>query len=346
MNKIVLIVILCCAMSLAMAKEVPCYGRFINPITDICWRCLFPISLGATELVKSKLPDTKNNSSIICHCHGHLGLSIGFWEPIEVVDVTRVPFCFTSLGGLRVNAPSLEDKQVGGVWLQNDDTLVSQYHLHVYYYPLLAWLNIITDLSCSDEKFELPVWVSEYNPQWNVAKLNKIFNPSFKKIATVKAQKLCQGEALKIKSGHHPIDELYWCAGAQGSMFPLWGQVSNQVSGVQGSLLLVERQQFYQHSRGSAKDSGNSKGKTFCTPESVYFLPKSRYRLQMLYPVAATSRETGCKPFGYPTYHADFTIPQNSSADTSLLGEANIEKPKGGEDFAYLTWRKRNCCGG
>ncbi|WP_234000704.1 TraU family protein, partial [Erythrobacter sp. HI0019] len=32
----------------AMADAGPgrCTGSFVNPITDICWSCLFPISIG------------------------------------------------------------------------------------------------------------------------------------------------------------------------------------------------------------------------------------------------------------------------------------------------------------
>ena len=26
-----------------------CTGSFVNPITDICWSCLFPISIGRLE---------------------------------------------------------------------------------------------------------------------------------------------------------------------------------------------------------------------------------------------------------------------------------------------------------
>ena len=28
-----------------------CTGKFVNPITDICWSCLFPLSIGALDMI-------------------------------------------------------------------------------------------------------------------------------------------------------------------------------------------------------------------------------------------------------------------------------------------------------
>ena len=45
-----------------------CKGQFINPITDVCWECLFPITIGSIELKGSDKPDTKNSKSPVCLC--------------------------------------------------------------------------------------------------------------------------------------------------------------------------------------------------------------------------------------------------------------------------------------
>ena len=45
----------------AFAEGGKCNGRFLNPITDICWSCMFPITIGKTPLIRSsKFKDTKN----------------------------------------------------------------------------------------------------------------------------------------------------------------------------------------------------------------------------------------------------------------------------------------------
>lgn len=78
-----------------------CKGHFVNPITDICWDCLFPLTIGSSEVVKSQYPDTKNPGNPICSCPNKLqllGVTIGYWEPFALVDVTRKPYCMVNLG--------------------------------------------------------------------------------------------------------------------------------------------------------------------------------------------------------------------------------------------------------
>ena len=61
-----------------------CQGRFPNPITDICWSCIMPISLGGGTLASiGGQEDIGNPGSPICSCgvNPTIGLSIGFWEP-------------------------------------------------------------------------------------------------------------------------------------------------------------------------------------------------------------------------------------------------------------------------
>ena len=44
-----------------------CHGQFMNPITDICWECIFPISIGAVA-VSNGQEDIENPASPICIC--------------------------------------------------------------------------------------------------------------------------------------------------------------------------------------------------------------------------------------------------------------------------------------
>ena len=44
----------------AAAGPGRCTGKFVNPITDICWSCLFPISVGGLEIWPSNRPDPDN----------------------------------------------------------------------------------------------------------------------------------------------------------------------------------------------------------------------------------------------------------------------------------------------
>src|SRR3989338_8037499 len=89
------------------ASANQCAGNFINPITDICWSCLFPISIGDATVVSVDNPDTQNPSSPIQTCPAAIGwrfgLAIGYWEPFATTDVTKSPYCLVNLGGVKLN---------------------------------------------------------------------------------------------------------------------------------------------------------------------------------------------------------------------------------------------------
>src|SRR5579871_5383676 len=76
--------------------QANCTGRFVNPITDICWSCLFPITIGGVS-VSTSGEDTPNPQMPVCTCpmpippYQRIGFPISFWEPARLVDVTRTP---------------------------------------------------------------------------------------------------------------------------------------------------------------------------------------------------------------------------------------------------------------
>ena len=45
------------AASTPSASAAVCNGHFVNPITDICWDCLFPLTLGSVPLFSGDEPD-------------------------------------------------------------------------------------------------------------------------------------------------------------------------------------------------------------------------------------------------------------------------------------------------
>src|SRR5438552_16082155 len=101
-----LLLLLYLLFSMTNAHATTCSGRFVNPITDICWSCLFPITIGPVNINKSGREDTHNPTTIPCVCPRAgipvPGVPVGFWEPSRLVDVTRVPFCMANVGGLQL----------------------------------------------------------------------------------------------------------------------------------------------------------------------------------------------------------------------------------------------------
>ncbi|EPL5127100.1 MULTISPECIES: conjugal transfer pilus assembly protein TraU, partial [Klebsiella pneumoniae complex] len=146
-----------------------CEGRFVNPITDVCWRCIFPLSLGSVQVGKGDLPDTSNPGSPLQLCPAppplfvRPGLAIGYWEPMAMTDVSRSPGCMVNLGGFSINLGKTgmgtarkDDKQVNGAF----------YHVHWYKYPLTYWLNIITSAGCLEGGDMDIAYLSEIDPTW------------------------------------------------------------------------------------------------------------------------------------------------------------------------------------
>lgn len=306
--------------------QATCTGRFINPITDICWSCLFPITIGSMPVVTSDNPDTQNPSSPICACGSpipRIGITLGYWEPVRLVDVTRHPYCMVSLGGTIMDlGNSVGTGAVSGTDAGNDESF---YQVHWYIYPVIYWLNLITDAICVETQgFDL-AYMTELDPLWNDDELTFILNPEAVLFANPIAQAACAADCVKASSGL-PFDSLFWCAGCQGSMYPLTGHVQAHVGGAQASTLLIERMTYKLHREGLLWGTMGEQG--LCMAYPMPMMQKSQYRYQMVYPIPTTTSPQGCNPYGRST----------------ALWESGKEYPINGEDFAYLIWRKRNCC--
>ncbi len=305
-----------------------CKGHFVNPITDICWECLLPISIGKVPVVPSSKSDTTNPSSPIEVCPmsvGYrVGLNIGFWEPFALTDVTPTPYCLVNLGGVKL---SISHVGQGGKEVGNPDSTSSFYYVHWYKYPLVYWLQLLTSTACMQTgEFDIG-YLTELDPTWNDSQLTFVLNPEAVLFSSKVAQAACAADAI-ASTTHLPINKLFWCAGSQGGMYPLNGHVFDEKSPVQAALLLSERLDYKLHREAlvwdSVGDSGNIINGPICHEHLTPILPKSRYRYQMTNTVAAAR---DCYPFG----HAVATW------------EAGHNYPSEGNQFGFLIWKKRNC---
>lgn len=329
-HKVVCAGIIWLALGLVPADAALCTGHFANPLTDVCWRCLLPITLGDTRVLKGDQPDTANPSSPICACPStsvglRIGISTGYWEPMALVDVTRHPYCLVNLGGVALTE---HPSSSGEVDSSDPSQGGSFYYVHWYKFPLLYWLNVLTDGLCVEKgDFDI-AYLTELDPTWHDDELTFLMHPEAALFASLPAQAACSADSLASMAGL-PLDHLFWCAGSQGTMYPLNGFVQEHVGGVQASLLLAERMAYKLHREGLLWDSVPENAPALCTQYPSPILPKSRYRYQMVNPIpTAQGGEDGCHAFGHST----------------TLWESLHEYPVKGEDFGYLIWRKRNCC--
>lgn len=315
-------------MSFSTQASAKCNARFLNPMTDVCWDCIFPISVGALEInLGASRPDTPNQAFPLCLCPGfppRIGLSIGLWEPARLVDVANETGCFVNLGfDIDFGLFAAGKTTVSGVGALDSG---SKWHTHYYYYPLLSFIGTGIDALCLETTAFDVAWMSEIDPLWMDAELSLLLNPETLLFANPVAQAACAADCVQASSGSLGNDALFWCDGCSGSLYPVTGDANNHVGGVQASAVVSAKVLSRMHRLGLARRTMSSSAA--CTTSAAPIVPKSQYRRQITRPVAATSGRFAGAPIGASTQFYD----------------SGREFAYGGESFGFLYWRKRNCC--
>jgi hypothetical protein len=112
------------------------------------------------------------------------------------------------------------------------------------------------------------------------------------------------------------------------SLYPLNGNVAAHIGGVQASTLIAQRMTAKMHRELLVWGAAGNRGQCGYYPQPL--MDKRNYKMTMLHPVPQTDKLDGrcCQPYGR----------------TTAIWGAGKEFPYQGEDFAYLIFRKRNCC--
>ena len=319
---------LCCILSAGRlgANPGPCTGNFPNPVKDICWSCIFPVSVGPVE---GGGHDADGLPSIPSPCvcpfpppvMQRVGIRVSYWEPSHIAEVVRTPLCSPFLGGTKLGS-IMAPRGTNDVRGKPESSAF--YHVHYFQAPVLAWVGMILSAAVcwSAPSIDL-LWATELDPTWDDPELANLLNPESVLFANLPAKLACVADVASVAATRFGIDKLFWCSGAQGSLYPLSGQTSKHVSGTGTSLQLVHRILFKMHRQLMAMDV--STPAAMCSPVPQPLLRKNQYKLQMLGPVPLTAFGFGV---GYPEH---------------IWGAAK-SFPVTGEDYTYLVWRKRQCC--
>lgn len=321
----------------AQAQSVLCHGRFPNPITDICWQCIFPISIGGFALGFGQ-EDIENPGSPICLCPMALppwvriGLEIGFWEPARIIESTRTPYCFPALGGIYVG-PTGGPRPPGAraTTAQDGARRDSFYQAHMYVNPILYYLEVLIDASCLEVgSFDL-AYMSEFDPAWHDDNLTAILEPEAPLFANLLAIAACSADCVAASVGFG-FEALFWCSGCNGGVYPMNGNVPVHIGGIQASSLINHRLLARMHRIGVSWQTHGALAVCGSYPQPM--MDKRGYKTQMIYPVPMTGGTDGsgpnrcCQPLGR----------------TTQIWGMGREFPIAGEDFAYQVFRKKNCC--
>jgi len=323
-----LLALLVCSQNTNAALD--CQGQFPNLITDICWTCAFPINFGSGGLTlplsigQEGTPDP--GGLPVCVCGANVGVKISFWEPVRHVDVVRKPFCMTTLGGIDMN-PGFSAPH--GTQETRDNTdMNSFYQAHWYVDPIFVLLQAVLDSRCLEQNVFDVAYLTELDPLWNDDEMTSIINPDSFLFGNLVAKLACGADCVMSTVGFGS-NTLFWCAGCQGSMYPLNGHVAAHIGGVQASSLIVERLIAKMHREGLMWAASGDAGQCGYYPQLL--MDKTNYKYQMHFPFPQNKiNGKCCQPLGRST----------------ILWGAGKEVPAIGEDYAYMIFRKRNCCQG
>jgi len=305
---------------------------FINPITDICWSCVFPIYIGAMPVATIGQVDSGASNGYptpICICpkatipYFRIGIGVTFWEPARIAEAVREPWCSPMLGGISLGSASAAVVGQGGNRnTQENAESVSFYNVHWFVYPVMYWFNMMISENCvQSEQFDV-AFMTELDPMWNNDEVTFVLNPEAVLFNNPIAQAACAADCVAA-SLWNPLDALFWCLGCQVGLHPLTGTVKPHEGGLASSTVAIQRLHAILHRTFLTMNV--STPLAMCFPLPAPIMQKSWYKTQLIRPIPITY---AAHPYGM----------------TTNVWNMGKEFPLKGEDFAYMIWRRRVCC--
>ncbi len=313
--------------------EAICKGSILNPITDVCWQCMFPMSFGGMSFGQGAGgPAGQGTGTTICSCPElkiPLGMTVSFWEHARLNETVKDPYCFPTLGtGMNDGgglSALLAGSQRGGDAAEFSEYSSQQSHWFIF--PVWVWLNLFTDFPCIEKKPFDVAYMTEVDPLWNDDALSFVINPEALLFGNPITQLSCVADTVAATTGL-PINEMFWCHGAWGSPYPLSGSKADSLS-LSTNAGLAARTIFKLGREGILFDTGIEECATggIMTP----IMRKNNYRFQVARPV----RGNDCVPVGRPT------MLWGQGKNPALGAGRNSS-----DNFLWVTTRARKCCVG
>lgn len=330
--KLWVMAVLAFAMSGNAQAQQACNGAFPNLITDVCYDCVFPMSIMGASLdfgIDAQDYDTGVSSNPICLCVQSLavGTPVAFWEPRYMIDTTNKPGCMPLLGGIDINTPYNAD-EYGGEVRTNEHVKgmrkAAFMHANEYINPVMAAMGVVVDNPCLDTRsFDVP-FLSWADPTWGDDALSLMLTPyayPFAGVASVAAE---MPDAISATVGF-PLETLFWVAGAWGPMYPLDGNVAVANTPEQVSHLMIARLFAKLHAAGSQQTSAGQDALESCgalgVPQLV--MDKRQYKTNRTFPFP----DNLCTPIGRPL----------------AFQEIDAARPQD-KDYGYFIFQRKDCC--
>ncbi len=309
----------------AVSDGVCTSGLPLNPVTHLCWHCIFPIKIAGIPIIPGPSENEVGDlaSLPICLCplpppiFFRIGIPVSFWEPARFTETVKDPYCFPSIG---ISLPIAGGFLGGGgseMGAQNVDTSTfSQAHYMIF--PVWAIMELLADFVCIEHSGFDIAYLTEVDPLWQNDVLAFIIEPESLLFANPVAQLSCMADAASTNLGYS-MSPLFWCEGSGGSVYPLTGHVNNDDL-LQASETISSRIVYKMGRQGLLCDPAINL--CACVPTLIWV--KHNYRTHLAKPV----RDYMCHPFGR----------------SDLVWGQLKNPPYRGDNFVWMIFRKRSCC--
>ncbi|MBW8191288.1 TraU family protein [Neiella marina] len=304
---------------------------FEKMFDQICWDCVVPMTIMGVGYK----PDGASSSVGACACFDALGMPdfgwpLGGFQPVRLNEVVQEPWCSPSLGGI-----SLQD-DFGGYGTRGtsgDSSSKAFYNYHYFSYPIMEILELFLLPDCDPDPwadFDM-LYLSEIDPMWSDDMLSMLLTREAYIFANPLAISSCMVDGITITATGEAIEEMYYCAGTDGNLYPHTGNVGATADPVRNSSLITQRVLASLHRKGLAlKTMGDEE---MCEPSYIPFLPRSQYKFSMVHPLpqADSSGPYGCCQTPGDSHHKWSTA-------------AGGRQRPGDKDYVWLIWRWTDCC--
>jgi len=324
-----LVIFLLFSESLFAGSKDLCKGSFIDFIFDVRWEGIFPIKIAGVKIRGSRNnpdnpPGHDKGGSVLCVCKKNgipkIGITVSYWNPVRVVETTKIPWCLATFG-IHLDFGDYW-KHMGALSSQVDAGYTFT-NAHLLKFNLLDILNLFLDVPCvPHEGFDV-AYFSELDPTWNNSLVTYFMHPESLLFANSVARLACVADSATVASRDWGIDQLFWCAGAWGNVYPFTGHSESSVY-VRGNVLNMARLLYREARLGVSWDTALDVCGATITPIWI----KNHYKLHQLRPVRGD-----IMTIGKPTVL--WSSKKNPPGGTS----------KGSADnFSWLIFKLVNCC--
>lgn len=306
-------------LGLSSPALAECSANFLNPITDISWKCIFPMRIAGVKIVGGE-EDPSSNTNVTCVCNNGkvklIGLRTSFWEPKRIIDTVSDPYCMMPLG-TQMTQSSTKGTLGGSLTQHTAGQNSAFFQSHYYIFPAWKILNMFYDIPClSDEGYDVAM-MTEVLPTWNNEILSMIVNPESILFANPVAAVSCAADSASALSGM-PSNTLFWCMGSWGSAYPLAGSITS-TDYIEASAGIAARTIFLMGRTGVLWNTSEDG----CYKELSPIWRKNRYKLQMVRP----TRDSSCLPIGRE----------------GMLWDGGKHDPRK-DNFSWMLFEKNDCC--